>query len=88
MVRPSPARRSPRRPSGGERVFADDDGLLWSATRAAAAGPEGAVVFSCITDSRQPVRAVAVEATIRVAEVPDDMLRSWLRLAPRIGRLT
>ncbi len=83
---PSPARRSSRRPSGGERVFADDAGRLWSA--AVSRGPDGAVIFSCITDSRQSVRALAVEAGMRIADVADETLRTWLRQAPRIGRLT
>ena len=83
---PTPARRSSRRPSGGERVFADDAGRLWSA--AVSRGPDGAVIFSCITDSRQSVRALAVEAGMRIADVADETLRAWLRQAPRIGRLT
>lgn len=75
-----------RRPSGGERVFADDEGRLWSA--APVSGSDGAVVFTCISDSRQSVRAIALEANQHLADVADETLREWLREAPRMGRLT
>lgn len=77
--------RPRRRPSGGERVFADDTGRLWSASLADDVA--GAVVFACISDSRQAVRAIAVDATLHLADVSDETLRAWLREAPRIGRL-
>ena len=79
---------SPRRPSqGGGRVFADDAGRLWNASPARGT-PDGAVVFACISDSRASSRAIAIAAEVRVADVADDVLRAWLRDAPRIGRLT
>ena len=82
----STARRPVRRSSGGERVFSDDEGRLWSASHTR--GPDGAaLVFACISDSRQPVRAIALEPNARVSEASDDTLRAWLRDAPRIGRL-
>lgn len=84
MPHPSP-RRSSRRPSGGERVFADDVGRLWSASHTR---DSGAIVFACISDSRQSVRAIEVESHVRLAEVDDEDLRRWLRDAPRIGRLS
>jgi hypothetical protein len=77
--------RPPRRPSGGERVFADDVGRLWSASHVRTEEP--AVVFSCISDSRQAARALAVDASFRIADVSDETLRAWLREAPRMGRL-
>ncbi len=84
---PHPA---PRRPSfpplEGQRVFPDDDGILWSASFTGSGG--GAVEFSCIGDARRAVRAIAVEAALTMAEINDDRLRAWLRDAPRIGRLT
>ena len=85
-----PTTRSRRRPSGGERVFADDGGLLWSAShkQQSKTADDGVVVFACISDSRQSVRAMAVDASFRIADVSDDTLREWLRAAPRIGRLT
>ena len=82
---PQTRRHPPRRPSGGERVFADELGRLWSASHTRG---EGAVIFTCISDSRQSIRAIAAEAGLRLADVSDDTLRAWLRDAPRIGRLT
>jgi hypothetical protein len=70
------------RPSGGERVFADDKGRLWSAA------PTGdAIVFSCISDGRQSGRAIAVDLAKLDDSVGDDTLRAWLTAAPRIGML-
>lgn len=82
----TPTPRPIRRPSGGERVFADEAGRLWSAAPA----PEGeaAVIFTCISDSRQSARALAIDASFRLTDVADETLRAWLRDAPRIGRLT
>ncbi|MFL5578627.1 MAG: hypothetical protein ACJ79S_21950 [Gemmatimonadaceae bacterium] len=100
---PSHPRRSPppsRRASGGERVFTDDDGLLWSAVLQApsaatgqggepgAAGSRLALVFACISDARQSPRAIAVDPALRVGEAGDDDLRRWLGQAPRMGRLS
>lgn len=82
------ARRAARRSSGGERVFSDDDGRLWSASFTREGTGAGAVVFSCISDSRQPVRAMALESAQPLTDATDDTLRGWLRDAPRIGRLT
>jgi hypothetical protein len=67
-------------------VFTDEAGLLWSASFTRSGG--GAVEFSCIGDARRPVRAIAVDGGLRMAEISDEMLRAWLRDAPRIGRLT
>lgn len=95
-------RRSPppRRTSGGERVFADDAGSIWSAALQVpspasphapaghAARPGVALVFVCISDARQPIRAVAVDPALRVGDAGDDDLRRWLREAPTMGRLS
>lgn len=86
-MKQSPTRRPTHRKSGGERVFADDAGLLWSASHAHGSR-HGAVVFSCISDSRQSVRAIAVEEGFALRDVDDPTLRQWLREAPKIGRLT
>jgi hypothetical protein len=81
--------RSEHRGSGGERVFSDEGGSLWSAAFAKGATPrDRAIVFNCITDSRQSVRAIAAEPDLIFADVPDEILRDWLKHAPRIGRLT
>jgi hypothetical protein len=90
--RPSP----PPRPSGGERVFADDVGRLWSAAlhaplpmpRYATPRAAAALVFACISDAREPLRAIAVDAVVRVADAADEALRGWLREAPAMGLLT
>jgi hypothetical protein len=84
---PSPVSSSRRHPQGGGRVFADDAGLLWSASRTRN-DDEGAIVFACITDSRQSNRAIAIAEDSRLIDASDDVLRAWLRDAPRIGRLT
>jgi len=76
-------RSSTNRPSGDERVFADDAGRLWSATQTASA-----MVFTCISDARQSGRALAVEGMVRGEEIGDETLRAWLRVAPRIGTLS
>jgi len=82
-----PTRRSPRRSSGSEKVFADDQGRLWSASQTRDGAGE-AIVFACISDSRQPVRAMATSADCRLGDANDGTLREWLASAPRMGRLT
>jgi hypothetical protein len=79
-------RQPSRSPLESQRVFTDDAGLLWSASYTRSGG--GAVEFSCIGDARRPVRAIAADAALRLADVSDETLRAWLRDAPRIGRLT
>lgn len=75
------------RPSGGERVFTDALGRLWSA--ASHAESDGTtVVFTCINDGRQSARALSIELPQEVGDVGDETLRAWLEAAPRIGRLT
>ena len=75
------------RPSGGERVFTDAFGRLWSA--ASHKDDQGVtVVFTCINDGRQSGRAILIDLTQEVGDVGDEILRAWLEAAPRIGRLT
>jgi hypothetical protein len=75
------------RPSGGERVFTDARGRLWSA--ATHVERDGVtVIFTCINDGRQSGRAIVVELPEEVGNVGDETLRAWLEAAPRIGRLT
>ena len=75
------------RPSGGERVFTDSSGRLWSAiTHPDENGVT--VIFSCITEGRQSGRAILIDLAQEVGDVGDETLRAWLEAAPRIGRLT
>lgn len=68
-------------------MFADAEARLWSAAFAPLGG-EWAVVFSCITDARQPIRALALSDDARLTEVTEAILREWLLNAPRLGPLT
>lgn len=88
MPRPSNA-QSRHRPSGGERVVSDDQGLLWSAIYAVEGG-EHLVMFTCISDARRSGRITSISAhpDIVFPDVPDERLRDWLRDAPPIGRLS
>lgn len=83
----TPTSRTPLRPSGGERVFTDDHGRLWSAALDQRDDPSGALVFRCISDGREAVRALAVDPPA-FREALDDVLRAWLGSAPRIGVLS
>jgi hypothetical protein len=76
-----------KRPSGGERVFTDAAGRLWSAV-ALTEADRFTVIFTCISDGRQSGRAILVEPAEEVGNVEEDTLRAWLEAAPRIGRLT
>lgn len=75
------------RPSGGERVFSDAIGRLWSAA-SHVERDSATVVFTCINDGRQSARALSIDLRQEVGDVGDETLRAWLEAAPRIGRLT
>ena len=79
---PLSTRSSSKRPTGNERVFADDAGRLWSATRTA-----DAVIFTCMSDARQTGRALAIDDRVQEEEIGDETLRAWLGAAPKIGTL-
>jgi hypothetical protein len=79
----SRARAVEHRPTGDERVFADESGRTWSATFTGEA-----IVFTCVSDGRQSGRAIAIPAGGLAGDVGDDKLREWLSAAPHIGRLT
>ena len=83
----TPTPRAPVQPSGGERVFTDDQGRLWSAALEQRDDPAGALVFRCISDGRQSVRALAVDP-LALIEAGDETLRVWLRAAPPVGTLS
>lgn len=79
--------QSRRQQPGGARVFADEAGRLWNASYATGT-VDAAVVFTCISDSRQSTRAIAVPVGFAMTDAGDDLLRTWLREAPRVGLLT
>lgn len=66
----------------GDRVFADDEGRLWSATHAGEV-----TIFTCISDGRHSARAIVANLETLDRSVGDDTLRAWLEAAPRIGTL-
>lgn len=82
------SKHPPARPSGGDRLFPDATGRLWSAISQAESDGGFTVIFTCITDGRQSGRAIVVELPQEVGDVGDETLRAWLEAAPRIGRLT
>jgi len=86
-VQKASSRNPPQRSSGGERVFTDDEGRLWSAALEERDEPRGALVFRCMSDGRQPERALAVDP-VALLEAGDDILRAWLRAAPPVGTLS
>ena len=81
------SRNPPHRHSGGERVFTDDEGRLWCAALEQRDELDGALVFRCISDGRQPERALAVDP-VALLEAGDETLRAWLRAAPPVGTLS
>jgi hypothetical protein len=68
-------------------VFTDDEGRLWSAALEQRDDSCGALVFRCISDGRQSIRALTVDP-LALSEAGDEVLRAWLRAAPRIGTLS
>ena len=84
MPRPSP-RSVPDRSSGGERLFSDTAGRLWSA--AFSSTRQDALVFSCLSDARAPTRAIVAPPRFRLSDTTDDDLRRLLTEAPEVGRL-
>ena len=81
------SRTPPHRHSGGERVFTDDEGRLWSAALEQRDDLDGALVFRCISDGRQSIRALSVDP-LTLPDAADEVLRAWLHAAPRIGTLS
>jgi hypothetical protein len=78
-------------PTEGEsstgRVFQDAAGRRWRASFLMADG-EGVLQFTCMGESREPVRAMAVATGFSFTGVSDESLRGWLAGAPGLGRLT
>jgi len=46
------------------------------------------ILFTCITEARQAVRAIAVAPPTDLQDASDDALRRWLAAAPPVGKLT
>jgi hypothetical protein len=86
-VQRATSRTPPHRHSGGERVFTDDEGRLWSAALEQRDDLDGALVFRCISDGRQSIRALSVDP-LTLPDAADEVLRAWLHAAPRIGTLS
>jgi len=82
-----PSGKARRRSSGSERIFEDETSRLWSAGRMATPGGSGAVVFTCLSDPREAVRAVALDAEVPLTEAGSNQLRLLLGAAPRLGKL-
>lgn len=81
-------RTTHRRPSGGERVFTDALGRMWTAAYVRGETGGNAVVFACVSEVRQSGRAIAVDLPGNVGDIEEETLRAWLSVAPRIGTLT
>lgn len=82
-----PGRRRPRRSSGVERIFEDDDTRLWSAGRTITPQGGDALLFTCISDARESTRAIAIPPDFRLQDIRLEELRSLLHSAPRLGTL-
>jgi hypothetical protein len=83
---PPTSHNAPQRSSGSERLFSDTAGRLWSA--AFSGKRHEALLFSCLSDAREPTRAIAVPARFHLSDPTDDDLRRMLAEAPEVGRLT
>jgi len=78
--------RARRRSSGSERVFEDEQHRIWTAYPWGG-GPLDVLIFTCVSDSREPPRALAAETGSDLSTLPEEVLRELLTAAPRIGRL-
>jgi hypothetical protein len=73
--------------SGSERIFEDSLRRIWSAGHSNTPTGTEALVFTCLSDPRQAVRAVTLDAEVPLTDAGSDKLRMLLGLAPRLGRL-
>jgi hypothetical protein len=80
-------RRRPRRSSGTERIFDDEMGRLWSASRTVTPEGNDAMVFTCLSDAREPPRALASPPDLRFTDVAAEELRELLTRAPKVARV-
>ncbi|HJR40946.1 MAG TPA: hypothetical protein VJ812_02605 [Gemmatimonadaceae bacterium] len=82
-----PRRRPPHHPSSRERIFEDEDGLLWTAFRPDTPRDTEAVVFVCVSNSRVSPRAISPADELKLEEADEVKLRQLLLDAPRLGNL-
>lgn len=76
-----------RRSSGSERIFEDETRRLWSAGHSLTPEGSDAVVFTCLSDAREAVRAVALDVEVPLTEEGSNALQILLTKAPRLERL-
>lgn len=72
---------------GSERIFEDALRRIWSAGHSNTPTGTEALVFTCLSDPRQAVRAVTLEAEVPLTDAGSDKLRTLLGVAPRLGQL-
>ena len=85
MVRKS--KGGSRQSSGTEHIFEDGTRRLWSAGRSLTPHGSDAVVFTCLSDSREAMRAVRLDPSSPLLDTRPEQLRSLLEVAPRLGKL-
>jgi hypothetical protein len=76
-----------RRDSGSERIFEDDTRRLWSAGHSVTPTGSDALVFTCLSDAREAIRAVALDVEVPLTEAGSTQLQLLLTKAPRLGQL-
>jgi hypothetical protein len=81
-----PRRRPPQR-SSRERIFEDEEGLLWTAFRPETPRDMEAVVFVCVSNSRVAPRAITPQSQLSLEDADEEKLRQLLVDAPRLGNL-
>jgi hypothetical protein len=81
------SRRPARVTNERERIFEDEDGLLWTAFRHPTPRDVEAVVFVCVSNSRKPPRAISPSRPVQLEDVAEEELRQLLGEAPRLGQL-
>lgn len=75
------------REPGSERIFEDALRRIWSAGHTNTPTGTAALIFTCLSDPRQAVRAVRLDAEVPLTDAGSDKLRMLLDVAPRLGRL-
>ena len=73
--------------SGTERIFEDSLRRIWSDGQNNTPTGTEALVFTCLSDPRQAVRAVTLDAEVPLTDAGSDKLRMLLDVAPPLGRL-